>query len=177
MLLNGQTRQNEAQVQWEQLPKRWPGKLSQSTSMGVARLVSPIFWYRSFKVSACKTKGGCQNHCAPVAAVKPFQKRPNLPQLNTIWDWQHHSLLKKEPWHHEEVCIFKMQTVVLVTTAAVFSSVDYGRECANGGWPIWSFQRLILIDFESRSAICMNVGQQPIKKCHYLFSLTIFINN
>lgn len=29
-----------------------PGKLSQSTSMGVARLVSPIFWYLSFKVSA-----------------------------------------------------------------------------------------------------------------------------
>lgn len=30
----------------------WPGKLSQSTSIGVARLVSPIFWYLSFKVSA-----------------------------------------------------------------------------------------------------------------------------
>lgn len=34
----------------------WPGKLSQSTSIGVARLVSPIFWYRSFKVSACRGK-------------------------------------------------------------------------------------------------------------------------
>lgn len=30
----------------------WPGKLSQSTSIGVARLVSPIFWYLSFNVSA-----------------------------------------------------------------------------------------------------------------------------
>lgn len=68
-----------------------------------------------------------------------------------------------------------LRTVVLGTTAAVFRSVDYGWECANGGWPIWSFQRLILIDFESRSAICMNVGQQPIKKFHYLFSLTIFM--
>ena len=33
-----------------------PGKLSQSTSIGVARLVSPIFWYRSFKVSAWRKK-------------------------------------------------------------------------------------------------------------------------
>lgn len=36
-----------------------PGKFSQRTSMGVFRFVSPIFWYRSFNVSACsriKTK-------------------------------------------------------------------------------------------------------------------------
>lgn len=34
---------------------RWvpsPGKFSHSTSTGVARLVSPIFWYLSFSVSA-----------------------------------------------------------------------------------------------------------------------------
>lgn len=30
-----------------------PGKFSQRTSMGVFRFVSPIFWYRSFNVSAC----------------------------------------------------------------------------------------------------------------------------
>ncbi len=31
-----------------------PGKFSQRTSMGVFRFVSPIFWYRSFNVSACR---------------------------------------------------------------------------------------------------------------------------
>ena len=33
--------------------KYQPGKFSQRTSMGVDLFVSPIFWYRSFSVSAC----------------------------------------------------------------------------------------------------------------------------
>ena len=35
------------------IPKHQPGKVSQRTSMGVDLFVSPIFWYRSFSVSAC----------------------------------------------------------------------------------------------------------------------------
>ena len=42
-------------------PKHQPGKVSQRTSMGVDLFVSPIFWYRSFSVSACVCVCVCMN--------------------------------------------------------------------------------------------------------------------
>lgn len=56
----------------------WPGKLSQSTSMGVARLVSPIFWYLSFKVSAYK--GERENTCN----TWTFEQRRSCRQIEYV---------------------------------------------------------------------------------------------
>lgn len=53
-----------------------PGKFSQRTSTGVFLFVSPIFWYLSFKVSACSAQR--QNSCGET--VQPCDKR------HAVWE-------------------------------------------------------------------------------------------
>ena len=50
--------------------KNQPGKFSQRTSMGVDLFVSPIFWYRSFSVSACVCVCVCVCVCIRVCAYE-----------------------------------------------------------------------------------------------------------
>lgn len=73
-----------------------PGKFSQRTSMGVFRFVSPIFWYRSFSVSAWKKfKAKCffLFNVSEVNALS--EKSTELPWLETQHDTTDHFIAIK----------------------------------------------------------------------------------